>query len=152
MIDVCHLITPQDVEMGATQFAGAMPYLPKGIHLAVVDPQGVHARGLVVRTTDGSLLVGPDNGLLSLAWDMRGGIDTVVEVANRDLWLERQHRPFRGRDISAPVAGHLAAGTPVDEVGPKVSPADLVRVKVHVPAVDDDHVHAEIHSVDHFGN
>src|SRR3954464_2221444 len=60
IIDICHLITPQDVEMGATQLAGAMPYLPVGIHLAVVDPQGVHARGVVVRTGDGSLLVGPD--------------------------------------------------------------------------------------------
>lgn len=152
IIDVCHLITPQDVEQGATQLAGAMPYLPVGIHLAVVDPQGVHARGLVVRTGDGSLLVGPDNGLLSLAWDVRGGIDTVVEVANQALWLERVHATFRGRDIYAPVAGHLAAGTPLPEIGPEVDAAELTRISVHVPVVDDDHVHAEIRAVDHFGN
>ena len=152
IIDVCHLITPQDVEMGATQLAGAMPYLPVGIHLGVVDPQGVHARGVVVRTGDGSLLVGPDNGLLSLAWDVRGGIEQVVEVANRDLWLANVHATFRGRDIYAPVAGHLAAGRPLTDVGPPLDPAALTRLTVHEPVVDDDHVHAEIQAVDHFGN
>jgi S-adenosylmethionine hydrolase len=152
IIDVCHLITPQDVEQGATQFAGAMPYLPMGIHLAVVDPQAVHARGVVVRTGDGSLLVGPDNGLLSLAWDARGGIEQVVEVANRELWLVDVHATFRGRDIYAPVAGHLAAGRPLTDVGPSVDPAALTRLAVHEPVVDDDHVHAEIRAVDHFGN
>jgi len=152
IIDVCHLITPQDVEMGATQLAGAMPYLPIGIHLAVVDPQGVHARGVVVRTGDGSLLVGPDNGLLSLAWDVRGGVEQVVEVANRDLWLRNVHATFRGRDIYAPVAGHLAAGRPLTDVGPALDATQLTRLVAHEPVVDDDHVHAEIHSVDHFGN
>jgi len=152
IIDVCHLIVAQDVEQGATQLAGAMPYLPVGVHLAVVDPQGVHPRGVVVRTGDGSLLVGPDNGLLSLAWDVRGGIEEVVEVANSELFLPRVHATFRGRDIYAPVAAHLAAGTPLADVGPTVAADDLVRVKAHVPVVDDDHVHAEIHSVDHFGN
>ena len=152
IIDVCHLITPQDVEQGATQFAGAMPYLPVGIHLAVVDPQAVHARGVVVRTGDGSLLVGPDNGLLSLAWDARGGVEEVVEVANRDLWLTDVHATFRGRDIYAPVAGHLAAGRSLSDVGPSVDAAALARIAVHEPVVDDDHVHAEILAVDHFGN
>ena len=152
MIDVCHLITPQDVEMGATQLAGAMPYLPVGIHLAVVDPQGVHARGVVVRTGDGSLLVGPDNGLLSLAWDVRGGVEQVVEISNRELWLSNVHATFRGRDIYAPVAGHLAAGRPLTDVGPALDATALTRLAVHEPVVDEDHVHAEIHSVDHFGN
>jgi len=152
IIDVCHLITPQDVEQGATQFAGAMPYLPVGIHLAVVDPQAVHARGVVVRTGDGSLLVGPDNGVLSLAWDARGGVEEVVEVANRDLWLTDVHATFRGRDIYAPVAGHLAAGRSLSDVGPAVDAAALARIAVHEPVVDDDHVHAEIRAVDHFGN
>jgi S-adenosyl-L-methionine hydrolase (adenosine-forming) len=152
IIDVCHLITPQDVEQGATQLAGAMPYLPVGIHLAVVDPQGVHAQGVVVRTGDGSLLVGPDNGLLSLAWAARGGIEEVVEVANRELWLADVHATFRGRDIYAPVAGHLAAGRPLSDVGPSLDADALTKIVVHEAVVDDDHVHAEIRAVDHFGN
>jgi S-adenosylmethionine hydrolase len=153
VIDICHLISPQDVEQGATQLAAAMPFLPRAVHLAMVDPQSAKAaRGVAVATADGSILVGPDNGLLSLAWDERGGIDRVVELTNSSLWLDRIHATFRGRDVFAPVAAHLASGTALDEIGSAVDPAELVRLTVHEPVVDDDHVHAEIRSVDHFGN
>src|SRR5436189_268634 len=82
----------------------------------------------------------------------KGVIDEVVEVATTELYLPRVHATFRGRDIYAPVAAHLAAGRPLADVSPAVAAADLVRIKAHLPVVDDDHVHAEIHSVDHFGN
>ena len=153
VIDICHLITPQDVVQGATSFAAALAFLPRAVHLAMVDPQSARAaRGIVVRTGDGSLLVGPDNGLLSLGWDVRGGIETVVEIANRELWLEHIHATFRGRDIFAPVAGHLATGRPLADVGPTIDATELVALEKHVAVVDDDHVHAEISTVDHFGN
>ncbi|MBV9369159.1 MAG: SAM-dependent chlorinase/fluorinase, partial [Frankiales bacterium] len=79
-------------------------------------------------------------------------IKGVVDIANRDLWLEHIHATFRGRDIFAPVAGHLAAGRPLADFGPAVDPADLVKLQAHEAVVDDDHVHAEISAVDHFGN
>jgi S-adenosylmethionine hydrolase len=121
--------------------------------LAMVDPQHAEpARGIVLRTGDGSLLVGPDNGLLSQAWDVRGGIERAVEIANRDLWLEHLHATFRGRDVFAPVAGHLAKGGDLGDVGPDLDPADLVRLELRSATVDHDHVHAEIRAIDHFGN
>ena len=153
VIDICHLITPQDVVQGATSFAAALAFLPRAVHLAMVDPQSAHAaRGIVIRTGDGSLMVGPDNGLLSLGWQVCGGIKAVVEIANRDLWLENIHATFRGRDVFAPVAGHLASGRPLADFGPAVDPSELVALEVREPVVDDDHVHAEISAVDHFGN
>jgi len=153
ILDVCHLIAPQDVEQAATQLAGAMPFLPVGVHLAMVDPQAARpVRGVVVRTGDGSVLVGPDNGVLSLAWRARGGVTDIVEIANRDLWLDNVHATFRGRDVFAPVAGHLAAGTDLAEVGPTVALDSVVQLDARDPVVDDDHVHAEIRAVDHFGN
>jgi S-adenosylmethionine hydrolase len=153
VLDVCHLITAQDVEQGATSLAAAMPYLPVAIHLALVDPMhGSSSRGLVVETTDGSLLVGPDNGILSLAWDERGGIAQAVEIVNPELWRETVHRTFRGRDIFAPVAAHLANGQPLSDVGPSVNAHELTALPVRGVVVDDDHVHAEVSQVDHFGN
>jgi S-adenosyl-L-methionine hydrolase (adenosine-forming) len=153
VLDVCHLITAQDVEQGATSLSAAMPYLPVGIHLALVDPMhGSSCRGVVVETADDSLLVGPDNGILSLAWDERGGIRQAFEVVNPSLWRETVHRTFRGRDIFAPVAAHLANGAPLSDVGPAIDPAGLVRLPVRSVIVDDDHVHAEVSQVDHFGN
>jgi S-adenosylmethionine hydrolase len=153
VLDVCHLITAQDVEQGATSLAAAIPYLPVAVHLALVDPMhGSSSRGVVVETTDGSLLVGPDNGILSLAWDERGGIARAIEISNPSLWRETVHRTFRGRDVFAPVAAHLANGVPLVDVGPLINTDELTRLPVRGVVVDDDHVHAEVSVVDHFGN
>ena len=153
IIDVTHQVMAQDVPQGANSLASAIPYLPVGVHLALVDPMhGGSSRGVVIETADGSLLVGPDNGLLSLAWDERGGIAQAYEIVNPALWREAVHKTFRGRDVFAPVAAHLAAGTPVAEVGPAIDPASLTRLPAREVEVDDDHVHAEVSLVDHFGN
>jgi S-adenosylmethionine hydrolase len=153
ILDVCHLVAAQDVQQGATSLAAAIPYLPIGVHLALVDPMNrTSTRGLVVETTDGSLLVGPDNGLLSLAWEARGGVGRAVEIANPLLWRETVHKTFRGRDVFSPVAAHLANGVALDGVGPTVDPGSLTRLPVRSVVVDDDHVHAEVSLVDHFGN
>jgi hypothetical protein len=152
-IDVCHLITAQDVEQGANSLASAMPYLPVAVHLALVDPMhGSSTRGLAVETADGSLLVGPDNGLLSLAWGERGGVARAVEIVNPRLWRDTVHKTFRGRDIFSPVAAHLANGEPLEDVGPAVDPETLTELAHRPVVVDDDHVHAEVSLVDHFGN
>ena len=153
IIDLCHLIAPQDVEAGAHALAAAMPFMPRAVHLAVVDPQHAeHSRGVVVRTKDDSLFVGPDNGVLSHAWEARGGAKAAVEITNQDLWLAQIHATFRGRDVYAPVAAHLALGRPLEDVGPAVKPDELIRLPVRSADVDDDHVHAEIRAIDHFGN
>lgn len=153
IIDICHLIAPQDVEAGAHALADAMPFMPPAVHLAMVDPQHAEAaRGVVVRTEDGSLFVGPDNGLLSHAWVARGGATAAVQIANEDLWLEQIHATFRGRDIFAPVAARLVTGLPIEDVGPAVDVEGLVRLHDRAATVDDDHVHAEIRAIDHFGN
>jgi S-adenosyl-L-methionine hydrolase (adenosine-forming) len=153
ILDVCHLVTAQDVEQGATSLAAAIPYLPVAVHLALVDPMhGSSSRGVVVETSDGSLLVGPDNGLLSLAWDERGGITRAVEIVNPLLWRETVHKTFRGRDVFAPVAAHLANGKQLADVGPSIDTDTLTRLPVRGVVVDDDHVHAEVSLVDHFGN
>ena len=153
IIDVTHQITAQDVEQGATSLASAIPYLPVGVHLAVVDPMhGGSSLGIAVETADGSLLVGPDNGLLSLAWAERGGAKAAHQIVNPALWRESVHKTFRGRDVFAPVAAHLAAGTPIGDVGPKADIDSLVTLPPREIEVDDDHVHAEVSLVDHFGN
>ncbi len=152
VIDICHLVAPQDVVQGATVFAAAMPYLPPAVHLGLVDPmQATVSRGVVV-AANGSLLVGPDNGVLSKAWAALGGATAAYEIRNTELELDTPSRTFRGRDVFAPVAAHLAAGTPPDTVGPAVELATLTVLKARAAMIDDDHVHGEVLNVDHFGN
>ena len=52
----------------------------------------------------------------------------------------------------SPVAARLAAGLPVDQVGTEVDIAELERLAVRQPEVDEDHVHGEVAQVDHVGN
>ena len=154
VIDVLHLVHPQDVEQGAAVLASAVPYLPApAVHLALVDPfRTVPARGVAVRTADGSTFVAPDNGVASQAWEVAGGAVAAHTLDDPSLWLPDAARTFRARDVFSPVAARLAAGLPIGQVGSAVPLGDLERLVLRLPSVDDDHVHAEVEQVDHFGN
>jgi S-adenosyl-L-methionine hydrolase (adenosine-forming) len=153
IIDVCHQVTVQDVLIGASMLAEAVPYLPVGIHLALVDPfRATSARGVAIRCGSGQIFVCPDNGLSSLAWPAAGGVAEVRELTNPSLWDPAPAQSFRGRDVFAPVAAHLAAGVPLAEVGTEVDPATLAVLEQVAPYVHGDHVHGCVKMVDHFGN
>ncbi len=51
MIDVTHGIARHDVRVGALVLRNTLPYLPKGVHVAIVDPQvGTERRAVALRT------------------------------------------------------------------------------------------------------
>ncbi len=154
VLDVMHLVNPQDVEQGAAVLASAVPYLPEhAVHLALVDPfRAAPVRGIAVRTADGSLFVSPDNGLTSLAWEIAGGAVQAHVLDDPRWWHPAPARTFRGRDVYAPVAARLATGLAIEEVGTAVPVEDLERLVQRAATVDDDHVHGEVVMVDHFGN
>ena len=111
VIDVTHGIPRHDTRAGAIVLGEALAYLPVGVHLAVVDPDvGAQRRAIALRLADGRLLVGPDNGLLSLAARAGGGIAEAADVARSPYRLQPVSATFHGRDIFAPVAAALAAG------------------------------------------
>ncbi|MER7167758.1 SAM-dependent chlorinase/fluorinase [Micromonospora sp. NPDC000207] len=152
VIDVTHLIPPADVRRGAAVLAQTVPYLPWGVHVAVVDPGvGTRRRGIAV-ATEGGLLVGPDNGLLVEAAEALGGIDRVVELSSPGWLAPQVSRTFHGRDVFAPVAARLATGSPLADAGPAVDPADLVRLTPPTVRVTAGVLTAEISIVDQFGN
>lgn len=153
VIDICHQVKAQDVGIGARLLAEAVPYLPVGVHLALVDPfRRSPARAVAIRCADGSILVCPDNGVSSLAWDALGGVVEVRELTNRDLWNPNPARSFRGRDVFAPVAARLARGDDLADVGEPVEPASLVSLDPEPSYVHGDHVHGTVRMIDHFGN
>ena len=97
--------------------------MPAGVHLAVVDPGvGSERRPVALRSGDGRLFVGPDNGLLLVAADRLGGVAEAVELVDPAYRLERVAHTFHGRDIFAPAAAHLAAGVELEKLGPSVDP------------------------------
>jgi S-adenosylmethionine hydrolase len=153
VIDLTHGVSRHDVRAGALILEGALPYLPVGVHLAVVDPDvGAARRAVALRLADDRMLVGPDNGLLSLAAIRGGGVIEAVDIAHSRFRLEPVSATFHGRDIFAPVAGHLAAGVPLAEVGEPCDADGLVRLSLPEPALADGTVIAHALYVDRFGN
>lgn len=118
IVDLCHEIPPQQVLAGAFMLHAATPFFPPGtIHVAVVDPGvGSDRRALAARI-GGQVFLAPDNGLLSYALDA-GPVETVRSIAARTLCLPEVSATFHGRDVFASVAGHLAGGLSLDQVGP----------------------------------
>lgn len=153
VIDITHGIPPQQVLQGALVLCNTLPYMPTGVHLAVVDPGvGSHRRPLALRTGDGRLLVGPDNGLLLPAADALGAVAEAHELANPEYALDSVSRTFHGRDLFSPAAAHLSLGVPLMELGPPVDPGALVRLDVPMPDVGQNRIRASVLYVDHFGN
>ena len=152
IIDVTHGIPRQQVLQGALVLAKTLPYLPVGVHLAVVDPGvGGSRRPLALRDRDGRIFVGPDNGLLVPAAD-RAGIDAAYELANPDYALDSISRTFHGRDLFAPAAAHLSRGVAIEELGPPLAADALVRLDLPQPEVRADRIAATVLYVDTYGN
>ena len=136
VIDITHGIPPQHVLQGAIVLANTLPYMPIGVHMAVVDPGvGGPRKAVAVRGADGRLYVGPDNGVLLVAADRLGGVAEAVELANTKYMLEPVSRTFHGRDIFAPAAAHLACGVALEEFGEAIEAGDLERLEVPEPHV-----------------
>ena len=152
VIDVTHGIPPQAVLQGAVVLRNTVPYMPVGVHLAVVDPDvGGNRRAVAVGTADGRTFVGPDNGLLALAADELG-ITAAHELADPRFRLPTVSHTFHARDVFAPAAAHLAAGVAIGELGPAVDPQSLVRIEVPEPEVGRSQISTTVLVVDRFGN
>jgi S-adenosylmethionine hydrolase len=152
IIDITHGIPAQAVLQGALVLANTVPYMPVGVHLAVVDPGvGGRRRPLALRDGEGRLYVGPDNGLLLPAAG-RTGLKEARELANPAYALETISRTFHGRDLFAPAAAHLARGVTLGELGPPVDPESLVTLDLPIPSVVDGVAVATVLFVDSFGN
>jgi S-adenosyl-L-methionine hydrolase (adenosine-forming) len=162
VIDLTHQIPPFDVRAGAHALARAVPHLPAGIVLAVVDPGvGTVRRGLCLRVDavgGPTLFVGPDNGLLVKAAEMAGGGAIAEVVALHPLPPSPERGDtFDGRDLFAPAVARLCGGTDPGQLGQPVEPSTLVRLFDGVVEPGRGHdgrssLRCEVTWVDRFGN
>jgi S-adenosylmethionine hydrolase len=153
IVDVTHGIGRHDVRHGAISLRNALPYLPQGVHVAVVDPQvGTERRGVAVRCEDGNVLVGPDNGVLSLAWAGCGGAAEAVDISRSPHRLEPVSATFHGRDIFVPVAAQIAAGAEFRDAGQPLPVEELTALELPQPLVSSGGATAHALLVDGYGN
>ena len=146
LVDVSHEMAPQDVEGARLTLARYWRRFPAGtVHLAVVDPGVGSERAAIAVRSDDRLLVGPDNGVLSPALLMRGARAVALPVPPQAA------ATFHGRDVVAPAAAALAAGTPLDALGAPHD-APVVRRTPEPHRGTDGAVEGQVISIDRFGN
>lgn len=149
LVDLTHDLSPQDVLGGALALESAAPFFPPGtVHLAVVDPGVGSARRAIAIRAGGRYLVGPDNGLLTLTLGAPGW--TAVSLTASEYRMAEVSRTFHGRDVFAPAAAYLAAGVPLERLGPPV--ADPIRLALPDCHLAGGWLVGEVLDVDRFGN
>ncbi len=153
LIDIAHGVPRQDVRAGAAILREALPYMPAGVHVAVVDPGvGGQRRAVALGLGGGRLLVGPDNGLLWPAAVEAGGIAEAVDIGRSSFRLEPVSATFHGRDIFCPVAARLAAGASLQDAGESLACEELVRLELPRARLEGGALVAHVLYADGFGN
>jgi S-adenosylmethionine hydrolase len=148
LVDLSHQIPPQAVRHTAFFLAGAVPYFPPGtIHVVVVDPGVGTVRTILYVEAGGQRLLVPDNGCWTL---LAGGSPRVIRLAEPRFWRQPVSATFHGRDIFAPVAGHLSLGADAALLGPAV--AEWVRLPIPAPRPVTNGFTGEVIFIDDFGN
>ncbi len=167
-IDLTHEIEPFAVDEGAWTLDIALSVLPSNaVVLAVVDPGVGGIRRPIAIQSGGRSFIGPDNGLLSAAFDqahriaalpgrpaqvrLSGGAPDVRELTNPQFQRAHVSPTFHGRDIFAPAAAYLAAGLDFRHLG-----APRHDAWVYPPFAGDPgplgELRAAVIHVDRFGN
>ncbi|MBI3932627.1 MAG: SAM-dependent chlorinase/fluorinase [Acidobacteria bacterium] len=151
IVDIAHDIPAHDVDSAAFALAAAHRAFPAGtVFVAVVDPGvGSDRRGLAIEAA-GYRFVGPDNGIFTLVLAEHPEA-RVHAITNAGLFRHEVSSTFHARDIFGPVAGYLAKGLPLDDVGPAA--ADPVRFPLEpVRELRPGEWQASVIHVDRFGN
>jgi S-adenosylmethionine hydrolase len=151
LVDISHMIPPQDIYSGAFTLNQACFYFPAGtIHLAVVDPGVGSTRKALAVSAGGHFFVAPDNGLLTHILELQE--DCIAYEITADHYFNKPvSTTFHGRDIFAPIAAWISRGIPLHQLGPVVPNPIKLQIPV-LKRVRDSLIQGAILAVDHFGN
>ena len=150
IVDLTHQIEPGDVTQAAHVMGESFSFFPPStIHVAVVDPGvGTNRRPILVKSRN-HFFVGPDNGLF---WPIIKADPRVfvIHLTNEKFFLPHISPTFHGRDIFAPVAGHLSLGTDPLKMGERME--NPMRIPDTTPTRKGDTLFGLAMRIDHFGN
>ena len=153
IVDITHDIIPRDISSAAYVISSAYSYFPVGsIHVVVVDPGVGSHRAIIAISMGGHYFLAPDNGVLSLVL-ASGKVDFITTVENDSFFLKPVSQTFHGRDIFAPVAGHLSKGLPIDQLGSEIKKDHLVCLDLPMPVQSPTGgIVGTVIGIDRFGN
>jgi adenosyl-fluoride synthase len=157
IVDICHAMTPFDVEDGARLIVDLPRFFPEGTVFATTTypATGTSARSVALRIRQAALggargqwagagdgikraegayiYIAPNNGLLTSVIEEHGYLE-AYEVTSTRVIPARPEPTFFSREMVALPAGHLAAGFPLSQVGRPLQDSEIVRFKRKTPA------------------
>ena len=154
VIDLSHGVPPQDVQAGALTFRDCIAFAPQDCRAARRGGPGcgTDRKAVAVETASRRILVGPDNGLLSLAWDAAAEPHPRVRDHRPrrapPAGLERVPRARRVRPGGGASGGRASA----ENLGPRVDTGELVTLTLPEADVLTGEIRAQVLDVDRFGN
>lgn len=152
IVDLSHLVPPQNVRAASHLLARTYRYFPPGtVHLTVVDPGVGSSRAILAMAADGQYFVGPDNGLFTPIFLSAISL-AVHRVTASHLFLSKVGATFHARDIMAPIAARLAAGLDLTGVGPVMPVRECIHASYGRIVRKDGMLQGEVLHVDRFGN
>jgi S-adenosyl-L-methionine hydrolase (adenosine-forming) len=144
LADISHDVALGDIRAGAYLLDRTWRGFPAGtVHFAVVDPGVGGARAALAFRAGGHFFVGPDNGLFTPVLDQADEI-AVLPVP------PPASATFHGRDVFAPAAAAIAAGSSVASLGPSLRTAPA-RLAIAAPRREGDTLVGEVVYIDRFG-
>ncbi len=154
IIDLAHDIPAQWPPEAGFWVSRSYRYFPRGtVHLAIVDPGVGTERDILIVEYDGHYFIAPDNGLLAQMLD--DADDAIVFKLDVDalgrLGIGMPSATFHGRDIFAPVAAELAAGT-TRPVAIGKATCEWIPAWLDPPEATGGKVSGVIVTIDTFGN
>jgi S-adenosyl-L-methionine hydrolase (adenosine-forming) len=151
VVDLAHDLPPHAIREAAFVVRAMASTFPAGsVHVVVVDPGvGGRRRPVAINCADGSRLVGPDNGVLSLLAERLGRPRAYAIDPARLPPRARVGATFDGRDLFAPAAAALANGVRAQDLGPPIRFARLRETRARRGLRS---AHGEVAYVDRFGN
>ncbi len=152
IVDLTHEVTPyRPAEAGFWLARLRRDFAPGTVHLSVVDPGVGTGRRLLAVWLEGQVLLAPDNGLLGRLFVQPGAEARAVSPELLATLHPSPSATFHGRDLFAPLAGRLAAGTlRFENLGTVVT--DAVADASPVPDMTARSWRGEVLLVDRYGN
>src|SRR5581483_1382466 len=128
-----------------------LPYFPAGcIHVVVVDPGVGTDRALLYVELGNLRMLVPDNGCWTELERTRRLQPAVIRLTEPAFWRASVSATFHGRDVLAPVAGHLSLGVNPNRLGAPVD--QWIRRESRPSRLETGRLVGEVVFVDHFGN
>jgi S-adenosylmethionine hydrolase len=119
LVDISHQVEPFNVLEGALLLKAHYGYFPENtIFVCVIDP-GVGSQRQPIAIKCGKyFFVGPHNGIFDLA--LKDIKEDILAYKIERYTLPRVNETFHGRDVFAPVAGHISKGISLENVGKRI--------------------------------